>query len=280
MSAGCAPGQQAGLEHLAWGGRGDAIHLHAGGISDGRMEYYGADTGTVSGPCQNDSDAQYAADAYLRRRVTEALAPAQDPARATSSWREEILRAAGDISPAIASRIRQAAEDAYRRGDGERGEARGRLNPTPRPRKPSSPAPRPTTTRKCRQPLRAYREAREQADRLIGDRDSPDWQKRVDAEVADHEAGRLEEAYVKTWMAARPRHDAEVRRAWREPDKDFVRSHLAELKAADPVRFNRITSARWLARISPPATSAGPGTALARTDSRPSQQVPRRRRGR
>ena len=189
------------------------------------------------------------------------------------------MRAAGDIRPAIASRIRQAAEDAYRRGDGERGGGVGAVRRPP-DRESSSPAPRPTTTRKCQAALRAYREAREQADRLIGDRDSPDWQERADADVADHEAGRLEEAYVKTWTAARPRHDAEVRRAWREPDRDFVRSHLAELKVADPVRFNIITSSRWLARISPPATSAGPGTALARTDSRPSRQVPRRRRGR
>jgi hypothetical protein len=49
VSAGRTPGQQTGLEHFTWGGSGDAIHLHRGGISDGQVEQYGADTGTVSG---------------------------------------------------------------------------------------------------------------------------------------------------------------------------------------------------------------------------------------
>jgi len=58
-------GQQTGLAHLTWGGPGDAIHLRAGGTSDGHVEHYGRDTGSVSGPCHTEADAQKAAEAYL-----------------------------------------------------------------------------------------------------------------------------------------------------------------------------------------------------------------------
>jgi hypothetical protein len=62
---GRAPGQEAGLKHLLWGGPGDAIHLYTGGRADGPMEYPGRDSGTVSGPCDTAAAAQQAAGAYL-----------------------------------------------------------------------------------------------------------------------------------------------------------------------------------------------------------------------
>ena len=38
-------------------------------------------------------------------------------------WLEEILRTAGDISVATASKVQQAAEDTYQQGAGRRGKA-------------------------------------------------------------------------------------------------------------------------------------------------------------
>jgi hypothetical protein len=58
-------GQQTMLMHLTWGGPGDAIHLHVNGVSDGGREYFGADTGTVSGSCRTPAEAQQAVDTYL-----------------------------------------------------------------------------------------------------------------------------------------------------------------------------------------------------------------------
>lgn len=66
--AGRAPGQETGLEHLLWAGPGDAIHLYTGGRADGRLEYPGRDSGTVTGPCATATAAQQAAAAYLRDR--------------------------------------------------------------------------------------------------------------------------------------------------------------------------------------------------------------------
>jgi hypothetical protein len=71
---GRAPGQETGLEHLVWGGAGDAIHLHTGGSADGHMEYPGRDSGTVSGPCNTAAEAQQAAAAYLAGREKELAA--------------------------------------------------------------------------------------------------------------------------------------------------------------------------------------------------------------
>lgn len=66
--AGRTPGQESGLEHLLWGGPGDAVHLCTGGRADGRLEYPGRDSGTVSGPCATADEAQQAARAYLTDR--------------------------------------------------------------------------------------------------------------------------------------------------------------------------------------------------------------------
>jgi hypothetical protein len=66
--AGRAPSQETGLEHLLWGGPGDAIHLYTGGRADGRMEYPGRDSGAISGPCATAYKAQQAAKAYLTDR--------------------------------------------------------------------------------------------------------------------------------------------------------------------------------------------------------------------
>jgi hypothetical protein len=68
VPAGRTPGQESGLEHLLWGGPGDAVHLCTGGRADGRMEYPGRDSGTVSRPCATADEAQQAARAYLTDR--------------------------------------------------------------------------------------------------------------------------------------------------------------------------------------------------------------------
>jgi hypothetical protein len=69
--AGRAPGQETGLEHLLWGGPGDAVHLYTGGRADGRMEYPGRVSGTVTGPCATAAQARQAAAAYLAAREQE-----------------------------------------------------------------------------------------------------------------------------------------------------------------------------------------------------------------
>src|SRR5262249_36178864 len=69
--AGRALGQDTGLQHLLWGGPGDAVHLYTGGRADGRMEYPGKDSDTVSGPCGTEAEAQQAVEAHLARMEKE-----------------------------------------------------------------------------------------------------------------------------------------------------------------------------------------------------------------
>ena len=71
-------GQQTGLQHLTWNGPGHPVRLHAGGVSDGRMEHYGVSLGTVSSPCHTEDQAHQAACAYL-------TGPALQPAAARSA---------------------------------------------------------------------------------------------------------------------------------------------------------------------------------------------------
>ena len=67
-------GQRGELEHLTWKGPGYAVRLHSHGVADGNMEYYGPATGTVSGPCHTEAEAQQAADAYLAGLTAETAA--------------------------------------------------------------------------------------------------------------------------------------------------------------------------------------------------------------
>ena len=90
-------GQQSGLRHLTWRGPGDAVHLNAGLIAQDGMEYPGRTGGnTISGPCQNETEAQHAVDTY------------------TAPPLGELLRAAANISAATPAEIQPAAETAYR----------------------------------------------------------------------------------------------------------------------------------------------------------------------
>jgi hypothetical protein len=196
-------------------------------------------------------------------------------------WLEEILRIAGGISLATASKVQQAAEDAYHQGRGRRGEAWAQYDARQTAKSvliaaatDSDPA--------VQGAFRSYQEARTHADRLYAaagrsDRGFYAW---VGADEADHEAKALLDEYRETWMVARSRHGAEVGKAWRGPDKEFVRSHRAELEAADRARFRSITSAPRLAHTSFPVAPRKAGSPPARTSRRPSQQVPRHARRR
>ena len=194
-------------------------------------------------------------------------------------WLEEILRTAGDISAATVSKIRQAAEDTYQQGDRPRGEAWAQYN-AGQTAKSVITAAATNSDPAVQGAFQRYQEARTRADRLYAaaDRTAPASAAWMDADVADHEAKVLWEKYDETWTAAWLQHDAEVRKAWRGPDKDFVRSHLAELKTADPARFRSITSQRCLARINFPVGPAAPGKPPAQISRRPSRHL--RRHGR
>jgi hypothetical protein len=196
-------------------------------------------------------------------------------------WLEDILRTAGDISPATASKIQQAAEDTYQQVAGRRGEAWAQYNAR-QTAKSVLIAAATDSDAGVQEAFRSYQGARTRADRLYAaagraDRGSYAW---VDADEADHEAKVLYEEYGKTWMAARSRHGVEVRKAWRGPDGEFVRSHRKELERADPARFKSITSAHLLAHTSFPVAPRKAGSPPVRTSRRPPRHVPRHARRR
>jgi hypothetical protein len=198
-------------------------------------------------------------------------------------WLDQILQTAGDISVATASKIQQAAEDTYQQGAGRRGEAWAQYDARQTAKSVLIAA---ATDRDpaVQGAFRSYQEARTRADRLYAaaaadrtDSASAAW---MDADVADHQAKVLWEKYDETWTAAWPQHDAEVRKAWRGPDREFVRSHRKELERADPARFKSITSAHRLAHTSFPVAPSKAGSPPGRTSRRPPRQAPRHARRR
>lgn len=227
-------GQRTGLKHLTWAGQGDAVHLHdGGGTAEDGTEYVGRDTGTVSGRCGTEEEARQGVYIYLATLD-------QEP----PPWLGETLRAAGDISPATATEIRRAAEYGYHT-HGSHGEAwaewaarnfaKGVLAGIAIENDPAVQAA-----------LRASREAREHADVLFAAAVGPDGTADLDTPegmafyFADHEADQVHEEYDGAHGAAYERLSAEVSQAWREADIDFLRSHRADLKAADPEAFDGI----------------------------------------
>ena len=91
------PGQQTGLEHLTWGGPGDTVHRHTRGIARDGMEYPGPAAGTVSGPCQDDAEAQHAVDTYIAARFPGHSHPGpQQHAQAADATGEQIAEVAGE----------------------------------------------------------------------------------------------------------------------------------------------------------------------------------------
>jgi hypothetical protein len=198
-------------------------------------------------------------------------------------WLEDILRAAGDISAATAAKIQQAAEDTYQQSDRRRGEAWAHYNAR-QTAKSLLTAVATDSDPAVQGAFQRYQEARTRADRLYAaaavdrtDSASAAW---MDADVADHQAKVLWEKYDETWTAAWPQHDAEVRKAWRGPDREFVRSHRKELEWADPARFKSITSVHRLAQASFPVAPSKAGSPPARTSRRPPRHVPRHARRR
>jgi len=224
-------GQQTGLRHLIWAGPGHAVHLYDGGsIAEDGWEHLGRDAGAVGGRCETSTEARQWVYAYL-------VGLAQEP---PPPWLGEILRAAGDISPAAATETRRAAEYGYHTHGNHgaawaewaaRNYAKGALAGIATENDPAVQAA-----------LRASREARDQADRLLAAAAGPDGRVEVGlgnpeslaAYEADHEAEAWHGEYHEVHGAAYLRHDLQVSLAWREPDLRFLRSHRAELGAADP----------------------------------------------
>jgi len=154
-------------------------------------------------------------------------------------WLDEILRTAGDISPETASKIQHAADYAHRAGAEAWGEAWGQYAARQAAKgvlagaaTESDPA--------IQAALRASREARGHADRLFADAAGPDGTADLATPeglafyLEDHAADELYEEYSQAYGAASERYLAEVNQAWRKADTDFLRSHRAELEAADP----------------------------------------------
>jgi len=91
---GRVPGQETALEHLLWGGPGDAVHLYTGGRADGRMEHPGRVSGTVSDPCDTAAEAQQAAETYLADRARAEIVQVEPPAEMRAFTAELQARAA------------------------------------------------------------------------------------------------------------------------------------------------------------------------------------------
>jgi hypothetical protein len=161
-------------------------------------------------------------------------------------WLDEILRTAGDISPATASEIQHAAEYAHQARAEGRGEARGEYAA----RQAAKGVLAGVATESdpvVQAALRASKGAREHADRLFADAAGPDGTSDLDTPeglafyLADHAADELYEEYSAVYGTASERYRAEVNQAWRKADMDFLRSHRAELEeAADPEGLTEI----------------------------------------
>jgi hypothetical protein len=327
---GCDPGRRFGLLHLTWGGPHDAIHFHTRGTARGGRQYPGWDTGTVSGLCRDIADAQHAVAAYLTSlgrelaaaadgsippRTTGLLspvvsrwpsdpfadpfagapAPAQATAAGTPSGLDEILRVAGDISPATAERIRVSAHETYRQYSVAVSEAWAQH--AARNAAETVLANVATESRPVVQAaFRRYQDAAEQANRLLaaaggtggargaGTADNRATGSRLDAVAARHEAAALGRTFRNTFTATKVHYAVEVRKAWRQADKDFLVTHLAALEAADPAGFAR--QLRESAEDSAPSAGRGGNASPTRSPrTRPGsrqagQQAPRKARGR
>jgi hypothetical protein len=326
---GCDPGRRFGLLHLTWGGPHDAIHFHTRGTARDGRQYPGWDTGTVSGLCRDIAGAQDAVDAYLTSlgrelaaaadgnippRTTGLLSPvvsrwpsdpfadpfaaAPTPAQATAAgtppWLDEILRAADDISPATAERIRLSADETYRQYSVAVSEAWAQH--AARNAAKTVLANIATESRPVVQAaFRRYQDAAEQANRLLaaaggttgtrdtGAADNRDTVSRLDAVAARREAAALGRTFRNTFTATKVRYAAEVRKAWRQADKDFLVTHRAALEAADPAGFAR--QLRESAEDSAPSAGRSGNTSLTRSPrTRPAsrqtgQQPARQARG-
>jgi hypothetical protein len=189
-------------------------------------------------------------------------------------WLDEILRTAGDISPATASEIQHAAEYAHQAWAEGRGEAWGEYAA----RQAAKGVLAGVATESdpvVQAALRASREAHEHADRLFADAAGPDGTADLDTPkglafyLADHAADELYEEYSEVYGAASERYRAEVNQAWRKAGMDFLRSHRAELEAADPEGLKDILEGLTedsspSAGRAPALRSTGPGETRAR----------------
>lgn len=200
-------------------------------------------------------------------------------AGSAAPWLEEIRRLAGDISPATATEVQRAAEDAYRQHAGHRGQAWGQYAA----RQSAKEALAGAATESDPEVVaayRAYREAREHADRLLAASAGPDGRadtstpEGLDAWIAGQGADAWHEEYLDGWGEAAGRHSAEVDQAWRKADADFLTAHRAELQAAWPEGFAQV-SEEPSAALREGAAAAGPGAARLAAASFPGQPAAR-----
>ena len=200
------------------------------------MEYPGRTGGnTISGPCQNETEAQHAVDTY------------------TAPPLGELLRAAANISAATPAEIQPAAETAYRHSRiHHHGEAwdqwaarkvvQEKIAAIAAERDPDVMAA-----------VRAHREAAEHArnlhvaaggyfDAASGEDHEPglDTPEGEAASRADQAAELADRDVDRARADAFERHYAQIQQTWREADTDFLRSHGAEMKAVMPGYFRDV----------------------------------------
>jgi hypothetical protein len=148
----------------------------------------------------------------------------QDRRRQHGGWLGEILRPAGTVTPAGEAQIQRAAEAASYleqwRGQGGQSRAWARWA--------------------------ARRAAQEEVLRVTAEND-PDVQAalRAPRPARANTGSRHAPAAAQEPVAAFARHAAEVLRAWRETDADFLNFRRAELEAADSGRFEAESAGLW-----------------------------------
>ena len=185
--------------------------------------------------------------------------------QSTAPWLDEILRTAGDISPAAAGRVQRAAEYGYHlpdRGDGEawaqwaaRHQAKIEL------------ADLATENDPCvKEAHQVYREAREHAESLSEAATGPGGKRKdiltpegLAFYLADHAAESAHEAFVKVYRTASQRYEDRIRQGWREADLGFLRTRRAELEATLPLEFGDIL-ATFGEAAGPASASSQPGS--------------------
>ncbi len=125
---GRAPGQRTGVQHLTWGGPGDAIHLHVGGLAEDRAEYPGRDTGTVTGPCHSAAEAQQAVETYLAGQQQQPFTPGAAAGSPPGTEFSASAQPGSSIQAGEAQAIAQGADDETARILAEHGTPDKRLD--------------------------------------------------------------------------------------------------------------------------------------------------------
>jgi hypothetical protein len=183
----------------------------------------------------------------------------QDRRRQPGGWLGEILRPARTVTPAGEAQIQRAAEAAsYLEQWRERGgQSRAWAS------------------------WAARRAAQQEVLRVTAGSD-PDVQaaRRAPGPARAGTASRPAPAAAQAPAAAFARHAAQVLRAWRETDADFLSSHRAELEAADPGRFAAESAGLWdrqaaLSAVAAALTASDPDVRAAAEERREAHEFNR-----